>query len=351
VNEASAPITVGLASYGMSGLVFHAPLVSSNPGFKLQTVLERSANKSQQRYPAVKVVRTFEALLQDDSLELLVINTPNALHLQMAQQALEAGKHVVLEKPFTITSQDAQTLINIARANNRVLSVFQNRRWDGDFLTVQQVVNQNLLGKLVDYEAHFDRYRNYIEANTWKEEAGPGSGILYNLGSHMIDQALALFGKPTAVTAELGIQRPGGQVDDYYHITLHYPALRVTLKSSYLVREAGPRYILHGTEGSFLKYGIDPQEEALKAGRLPSEPNWGTEPKNEWGTINTQLNGLHVQGTIETLAGSYQQYYNSIYAAIREGKDLAVKPEESMLGIYIIEAAFRSNQEKRTVNL
>ena len=351
MNEITAPITVGLASYGMSGLVFHAPLVSSNPGFKLQTVLERSANKSQQRYPAVKVVKTFEELLQDDSLELLVINTPNALHLPMAQQALEAGKHVILEKPFTVTSQDAQTLINIAQANNRVLSVFQNRRWDGDFLTVQQVINQNLLGKLVDYEAHFDRYRNYIEANTWKEEAGPGSGILYNLGSHMIDQALVLFGKPTAVTAELGIQRPAGQVNDYYHITLHYPSLRATLKSSYLVREPGPRYILHGTEGSFLKYGIDPQEEALKAGKLPTEPNWGTEEKSEWGTINTQLNGLHLQGTIETLPGTYQEYYKSIYAAIREGKDLAVKPEEAMLGIKIIEAAQQSNEEKRTVTL
>ena len=347
----SSPIAVGLASYGMSGHVFHAPLISSNPGFRLKKITERSANKSQQRYPNVEVVRSFAELMQDEELELIVVNTPNALHLSMAQQALEAGKHVIIEKPFTITSQEAQTLIDMAQANNRVLSVFQNRRWDGDFLTVQQIVNQKLLGQLVDYEAHFDRYRNYIEANTWKEEAGPGSGILYNLGSHMIDQALMLFGKPTAVTAELGIQRPGGRVDDYYHITLHYPTLRATLKSSYLVREAGPRFILHGTEGSFLKYGIDPQEEALKSGRLPSEPNWGTEGKSEWGTINTQLNGLHLHGTIETLAGSYQQYYNNIYAVIREGAELAVKPEESMLGIQIIEAAIQSNQEKRTINL
>ncbi|MGV3586115.1 MAG: oxidoreductase [Adhaeribacter sp.] len=353
MNETAAPITVGLASYGMSGLVFHAPLVSSHPGFKLQTVLERSANKSQERYPEVKVVKTFEELLQDNSLELLVINTPNALHLSMAQQALEAGKHVILEKPFTVTSQDAQMLINIAKANNRVLSVFQNRRWDGDFLTVQQVVKQNLLGKLVDYEAHYDRYRNYIEANTWKEEAGPGSGILYNLGSHMIDQALALFGKPATVSAELGIQRPGGQVNDYYHITLFYPTLnlRVTLKSSYLVREPGPRYILHGTEGTFLKYGLDPQEDALKAGKLPTEPNWGLEDKSTWGLLNTQLNGIHFQGTLETLPGNYLHYYNSTYAAIREGKELAVKPEEAMLGIQIIEAAIQSNAEKRTIEL
>ena len=351
MTEATTPIIVGLASYGMSGLVFHAPLLSAHSGFRLTTVLERSANKSQQRYPEVKVVRSFDELVQDQALELIVVNTPNQLHLDMARQALEAGKHVILEKPFTVNSHDAQTLINLAKANNRMLSVFQNRRWDGDFLTVQQVLKQNLLGKLVEYEAHFDRFRNYIEANTWKEEAVPGSGILYNLGSHMIDQALVLFGKPTAVTAELGIQRPHGKVDDYYHITLHYPTLRATLKSSYLVREAGPRYILHGTEGSFLKYGLDPQEDALKAGRVPTEANWGIEEKNYWGTLNTQINNLHFQGAIQTLPGSYQNFYESIYAAIREGKAPAVKPEEAMLGIQIIEAALQSNQEKRTVNL
>ena len=335
----------------MSGTVFHAPLLSCHSGFIIKKIVERHHNHSARRYPEAEIVRSFDALLQDEALELIIVNTPNALHLPMAQQALEAGKHVILEKPFTITSQDAATLIATAKAHTRVLSVFQNRRWDGDFLTVQRVVSEKLLGEIVDYEAHFDRFRNYIEADTWKEEAGPGSGILYNLGSHMIDQALVLFGKPTAVTGELGIQRPGGKVDDYYHLTLHYPQLRVTLKSSYLVREAGPRYILHGTEGSFLKSGIDPQEAALKAGMLPTTPDWGTEPKEHYGLLNTQLHGLHVQGTVETLPGNYNFYYQNIYEAIREGKSLAVKPEESMLGIQIIEAAMQSQAEKRTITL
>jgi len=350
-TTSASPIQVGLASYGMSGTVFHAPLLSCHSGFKLKKIVERHHNRSAERYPEAEIVKSFAALLDDDALELIIVNTPNALHLSMAQSALEAGKHVVLEKPFTITSQEAETLIATAKANNRVLSVFQNRRWDGDFLTVQKVVSENLLGQVVEYEAHFDRFRNYIEANTWKEEVGPGSGILYNLGSHMIDQALVLFGSPAAITGETGIQRPGGQVDDYYHLTLHYPQLRVTLKSSYLVREAGPRYILHGTEGSFLKYGIDPQEAALKAGLLPTMPNWGTEEKENYGLLNTQLNGLHVQGTVETLPGNYSFYYQNIYEAIREEKPLAVKPEESMLGIRIIEAAMQSQVEKRTITL
>lgn len=335
----------------MSGLVFHAPLITTNPGFRLSKIVERSTEKSRERFPQATIVRSFEELIADPELELIVVNTPNALHLDMARRALEAGKHVILEKPMTVTAADAQTLIALARSRNLMLSVFQNRRWDGDFQTLQRVVQNGLLGQIVEFEGHYDRFRNYIEANTWKEESGPGAGILYNLGSHMIDQALALFGKPEAVSGEVGIQRPGGQVDDFYHLTLHYPSLRVVLKSSYLVREAGPRYIMHGTQGSFIKYGLDPQEEALKAAQLPIGPNWGAEQPDTWGTLNTEIGGLHYSGCIETMAGNYPYFYQNIYQVIREGKELAVKPEESMLGLAIIEAAIQSNQEKRTISL
>lgn len=345
------PISVGLASFGMSGLIFHAPLISSNPGFRLSRIVERTSEKSRERFPQATIMRSFEELVQDPDLELIVVNTPNELHLDMARQALEAGKHVILEKPITVTSAEARILIDLARSRNLVLSVFQNRRWDGDFQTVQQVVQSKLLGQIVEFEGHFDRYRNYIEANTWKEEAGPGSGILYNLGSHMIDQALVLFGPPHAVTAEVGIQRPGGQVDDYYHLTLHYPGLRVLLRSSYLVREAGPRYSLHGTEGSFIKHGLDPQEEQLKAGLRPSASGWGLEAPEFWGLLNTNVQGLHFTGRVETKAGNYPFFYQNIYRAIREGKELAVKPEESLLGLRIIETAIQSSQEKRTIPL
>ncbi|PSR57315.1 oxidoreductase [Adhaeribacter arboris] len=333
----------------MSGMVFHAPLLAANPHFKLTKVLERSSEKSKIRYPEVEVVKDFPALLEDELLELIIINTPNALHFEMGQQALLAGKHVVMEKPFTVTTQEAQELTALAKERNRIITVFQNRRWDGDFKTVQQVVEQKLLGKLVYYEAHYDRFRNYVEANTWKEETGPGSGLLYNLGSHMIDQALVLFGRPQAVTAHIGTQRPGGKIDDFYDITLHYPDVTASVKSSYLVREPGPRYILHGTEGSFLKHGLDPQEEALKAGQLPMGPTWGQEPATEWGKLNTQLQGLHFTGTIETLPGSYPTFYENVYQAIREGQELNVKPEEAALGIHLIELAQQSSAEKRTV--
>lgn len=345
----NTPINVGLASYGMSGRVFHAPLLAANPQFKLSKVLERSSENSKTLYPEVEVVKDYNALLQDDSIELIVINTPNALHFEMGRQALRAGKHVVLEKPFTVTAQEAYDLITLAKEQNLTLTVFQNRRWDGDFRTLQQVVNQQLLGKLVYYEAHYDRFRNYVEANTWKEETGPGSGLLYNLGSHMIDQILVLFGKPQAITAHIGTQRPGGKIDDYYDITLHYPRVTAAIKSSYLVRETGPRYILHGTEGSFLKHGIDPQEEALKAGQLPGGPTWGQESKTDWGLLNTQINGLHFTGAIETLPGTYPAFYDNVYEAIREGKELQVKPEEAALGIRLIELARQSSAEKRTV--
>ncbi|QNF32470.1 oxidoreductase [Adhaeribacter swui] len=348
-SSQNAPITVGLASFGMSGLVFHGPLLAASPHFKLTKVLERSSEKSKLRYPEVEVVRDFQALIQDESIELVVINTPNALHFEMGQQALRAGKHVVMEKPFTVTAQEATELITLAKEQNCILTVFQNRRWDGDFRTIQQIVTQKLLGKLVYYEAHYDRFRNYIEANTWKEETGPGSGLLYNLGSHMIDQALVLFGKPQAITAHLGTQRPGGKIDDYYDITLHYPDLVASIKSSYLVREPGPRYILNGTEGSFHKYGIDPQEEALKAGQIPTGPTWGQEPTADWGKLNTQLNGIHFTGTIETLPGSFPSFYQNVYEAIRLDQELQVEPEEAALGIQLIELAQQSHNEKRTV--
>jgi predicted dehydrogenase len=201
----------------------------------------------------------------------------------------------------------------------------------------------------VEYEAHYDRFRNYIAPATWKEEPGPGSGILYNLGSHMLDQVLILFGKPERVSARIGIQRPGGKVDDFYDLRLEYSGLNVIVKSSYLVREPGPMYMVHGVSGSFVKFGIDPQEEALKLHQIPGAPGWGTEPEKFWGKLNTEIDGLHFEGKVETLPGNYLGYYQNLYEAIREGKEAAVKPEQAMLVIQVIEAAIKSNQERRAI--
>lgn len=350
-GNGQSAIRVGLASYGMSGMVFHAPFIAQNPGFELTHILERSSEKSRQQFPNMKIVRSFEALLEDASTDLIVVNTPNALHYEMTRQALLAGKHVVVEKPFTVTSEEAEALIQLAKERQLVLTVFQNRRWDGDFLTVQKVVGQKLLGRLVEYEAHYDRYVTDIRSESWKETEQPGSGILYNLGSHMIDQTLVLFGMPKAVTADIGARRKGSDVDDYYNIVFHYPDLKVNLKSSYLVREPGPRYILHGTTGSFVKYGIDPQEEELKAGRFPEGDDWGKEPSKDWGKLNAQIEGLNYVGKVETLPGNYSMFYQNLYDAIRHDKPLAVKPEEAADVIRLIELAIKSSQAGRTVEV
>ncbi len=342
-------IGVGLASYGMSGQVFHAPLLYVHPGFDIISILERNRNLSRERHPEARIIRNYNELLKDDSIELVVVNTPDRFHYRMAREALEAGKHVILEKPFVLDSREGDELIGIANDRKRLLSVFQNRRWDGDFLTVREILEKGLLGRLVEYEAHFDRYRNFIMENTWKEDPESGTGTLYNLGSHLIDQALVLFGKPLHVTADIRIQRTGGLVDDAFTLWLGYRDVKVTVKASYLVREPGPRYLLHGTEGSFLKHGLDPQEEALKRGDLPGSPGWGTEPEPEWGKLNTEIGGH--DGPYQTLPGNYLAYYENIYQALSGKAELAVTAAQANEVIRVIEAALESSRSGCRIEL
>ncbi|HYW96090.1 MAG TPA: Gfo/Idh/MocA family oxidoreductase, partial [Bacteroidales bacterium] len=284
-------------------------------------------------------------------IELIIVNTPDHTHYELTRQALQAGKHVVVEKPFTQTFTEAAELIEMAENNGLVLSVFQNRRWDGDFLTIGQVLQKKLLGRLTEFESHFDRFRNYVKEDTWKEDPATGTGTLYNLGSHMIDQALILFGMPEGVTADIRMMRPGAKVDDSFDLHLRYTGLKVVVRGGYLVREAGPRYILHGTEGSFLKWGLDPQEETLKQGNLPVGDNWGKEHQDDFGLLNTTIGDLHFRGRIETLPGNYSAYYDNIYRALRHGEALAVTARQGANVIRIIEAAYRSARERRTISI
>jgi predicted dehydrogenase len=334
----------------MSGEVFHAPLLMAHAGFNLSLVVQRKSDSANRHFPSIKVVRTVEEVFNDPSVELIVVNTPNETHFPYAVRALESGKHVIVEKPFTVTVKEANDLIELAKKKNKILTAFQNRRWDGEYLTLKKVIAEKMVGKMVELEAHYDRFRNYIESNTWKEEEGIGKGILYNLGSHMLDQALDLFGMPEGVDARVGIQRPGGKVDDYYDIRLQYNGFHVIIKSSYLVREQGPRYMLHGTEGSFIaSSGIDPQEQALKEKKIPGSPGWGTHDKEYWGKLNTTVNGLHVEGKVETIPGNYLGFYQNLYAVLREGKPLAVKPEQARDVIVLIEAAYESNRQRKSI--
>ncbi len=350
VPDKNNPIQVALAAYGMSGKVFHAPLISAHPGFNLKKILIRGGGgHTPGKYPEVEVVNNFEDLLQDGAIELVVVNTPEHTHFELAKKALQAGKNVIVEKAFTVTSKEAQELISLAKEKQLLLSVFQNARWHGDFITIQKIIEQKLLGRLVNFEAHYDRYRNVVQPGAWKEENKPGTGSLYNLGSHLIDQALVLFGYPDALQADLQIQRPGGKVIDYFELILYYKRIKVTLKSSYLDREPGPRYILHGSEGSFIKYGADSQEALLKDGGSPLGENYGREPKTLWGKLNTQLGDLHFEGQIETEKGTYMGYYDNIYEVIRAGGSLMVRPEQALQTMEIIEASMKSNKERQVI--
>ena len=346
----SDEIRVGLIGYGMAGRVFHAPVIASVPGLRLAKVVERRANESAERYPSVEVVRDADEVIGDDEIDLVTVATPNASHFDLARRALVAGKHVVVEKPFTTTSAEADELIKLARERGRLITVNQNRRWDGDFLTVRRLVGAGLLGRLVEYESHYDRFRSAPKPNAWREAEGPGSGILFDLGSHLVDQAQVLFGLPRTITADIRIQRDFATTDDNFELILDYERLKVTLEAGMLVREPGPRFALHGTRGSFVKFGMDPQEEALKAGRTPAGPGWGEEPEERWGTLDAEIGGLHVAGRVETVAGAYQAFYRNVLDAIAGRAEIAVTPDEARNTIRTLELAVQSNRERRTVN-
>ncbi len=347
----SLPIHSALASFGMSGRVFHGPLLAAHRKFKLCSILERASNVSASIYPDVHIARTFEEICKDDRIELVVVNTPDPTHYDLAAMALEAGKHVVVEKPFTQTYAQARALIELARKHNRVLSVFHNRRWDGDFLTVQQVIREGRLGRLVSFESHFDRFRNHVREETWKEDPTTGTGTLFNLGSHMIDQILLLFGLPEAVFADIRIQRNGSRVDDSYDICMLYADIKVRTCGSYLVREPGPRYSLHGTEGSFLKWGLDPQEAALASGCPPTGDQWGQEREENWGLLHTGIKDRPFRGRFKSLPGCYPAYYDNIFRAVRQGDPLEVSAGQAGQVIRVIEACFESMRTRKVVAL
>lgn len=339
-------IKTGIASYGMSGQVFHAPFIYTHPHFQLCIIVERSKTLSKERYPDVTIARSLTEMLEDKDIELAIINTPDSTHYEYAKMALEAGKHVIVEKPFTTTTAQAEELIALAKSKKLMLSVYQNRRWDADFLTIKDIINKELLGQLVEFESTFSRYRNFIKPDTWKETGSAGGGMTYNLGSHLIDQAVQLFGMPEAVYANIATLRTGGHVDDYFQINLlrpqHNPELRVTLKASYLMREPEPRFVLHGTLGSYVKHGFDVQEDALASGKMPDAPRWGEEDEQNWGLLNTEANGEPLYGKYPSLPGNYNAFYENVYEHLRLGKSLTTDAGDVSDVIRIIEAAYRS---------
>lgn len=348
-------IKIGLAAYGMSGQVFHAPFISINPHFELYKIVERSKELSKERYPEATIVRNFEELVEDPDIEVIVVNTPDSTHYDYARMALEADKNVIVEKPFTSTTEQGEELISLAAEKGLMLSVYQNRRWDADYQTVREIISEGLLGRLVEYESTFARYRNFIKPNTWKETGKSGGGLTYNLGSHLIDQTVQLFGMPEAIFADIATLRTNGVVDDYFMI--HFlrpkfaPEVKVTLKASYLMREAEPRFTLHGTLGSYVKYGVDKQEAALLRGEMPNQPRWGEESEQEWGLIHTEIDGTEIHRKYPSIAGNYGGFYQNIYEYLREGKPLSTGAKNILDVIRIIEAAYQSQREGKIIEL
>lgn len=347
------PIRVALIGFGAAGQIYHAPILTCVDGLEL--CLIRASRPEQialarSRYPQAEVVTDNDAVINNKNIDLIVVATPNDSHNPLAKAALLAGKHVVVEKPFTITTREADELIAIAKQEHKILSVNQNRRFEGDYATIKKIIASGMLGELAEFESHYDRFRNFLRPNAWREENEPGAGIFYDLGAHLIDQVLDLFGLPLSVTADLRLQRKGAKAIDNFELIMNYNKLKVTLKGGMLVREPLPRFIILGEQGSFVKYGTDVQEEALKAGAIPGKtPNWGAEPESSWGKINTEYKGMHLVSKVETECGNYVNFYQNVYDAINGKATLIVKPEESRNTIRIIELALQSNEEKRTL--
>ena len=343
------PIKTALVAFGLSGKALHAPFIVGNPDFQLVKVVERHAAESVKLYPQVQLCRSLDEVLADDTVELVVITTPNVYHHDMAMQTLKAGKHVVLEKPFTVTSSEARELISLAKEKEKMLTVFQSRRWDGGFLTVQDLIKQQVLGTLAEVESNYDRYRPLLKGS-WKEEAEAGGGILFDLGPHLIDQSLVLFGPPKSVFADIRQERPSGKTDDAFDLLLDYGDLKVNLRAGMLARVERPHFLLKGVEGSFIKYGMDPQEPLLRMGHPVGGENWGKEEESEWGTLHTSWKGITFKGKVETRRGDYGGFYRNIAAHLREGKPLAVLPEQALQVMEVLELAQKSAAEGKKLD-
>ncbi|TDE06724.1 Gfo/Idh/MocA family oxidoreductase [Flavobacterium hiemivividum] len=341
-------IKTALLSYGMSGKVFHAPFLDFHPGFELLGSWERSKKLIQQDYPSVKSYATLKEVLESDA-DLIIVNTPVGTHFEYAKEVLLAGKHAVVEKAFTTTAAEAQELVDLATEKGVKLSVFQNRRWDSDLKTVRQVLLDGVLGDIVEAEFHFDRYNPLLSPKQHKETANAGAGILKDLGPHLIDQALYLFGFPQAVFADIRTTREHSLVDDWFDILLYYPNFRVRLKASFFVREANPAYTIHGKKGSFLKPRGDVQEDELKLGAKPNVENWGTESIEKEGLLHTEIDGKVALEKIPTLQGNYYDFFDGVYNSISNNKEEPVTGQDGLRVMQIIEAAIQSSAQRKAI--
>jgi predicted dehydrogenase len=344
-------VRVGLLGFGLAGQAFHAAVIRGVRGMELACILERRGTKAQEKYPEVRVARTLEELLSDTAIQLCVIATPNDSHFELARACLLAGRDVVVDKPFAPTLRESEELVRLAAERGRLITVYQDRRWDGDFLTVKKLVASGRLGKIAEYECRFDRFRLEPKANAWRERADqPGAGVLFDLGPHVIDQALVLFGEPRAITASAFCQRETSQVDDSFDVCMEYPGLRALGRARIIAFAPGPHLLIHGTNGSYVKYGMDPQEARLRGENVPQGTDWGAdwgeEEQRLWGTLSLVGEPSVI---VRTERGDYRGFYENVRDAIEKKSPLEVTPEQALRTMRAVMLAHKSSREKRTV--
>ncbi|SDX03105.1 scyllo-inositol 2-dehydrogenase (NADP+) [Marininema mesophilum] len=339
-------IGVGIVGYGFSSTTFHIPLLQTIEDYEIRAIVSSQEEKVKGSFPHIEVVATMDELVQKGNIDIIIITSPNTTHFEYAKTAILHGKHVVLEKPFVVSVEEGDELIALAEQHDVMLSVYHNRRWDNDFRTIQKLLQEDKIGKIYTYETHYDRFRPQVR-DRWREQKLPGSGILFDLGSHLIDQALQLFGIPEAVYADIINQRPGSQIDDYFHIILHYEEMRVILHSSSHVKYTGPHFSIHGEKGSIVKYGMDSQEEQLKAGMKPGSEGYGEDARHRYAILSTEEKEQH----IPTEIGCYENYYKGVRDAIMKQDRPPVTGEEALNVIRIITACLQSSQQGTVVKL
>lgn len=343
-------INVGLIGFGLAGRAFHAQVISRTPGLRLAAILQRTGDEAAAAYPEAKIVRTLDELLALPNVQLIVIATPNETHAPFARAALASGHDVVVDKPFTTSYAEAVELVNFAENSGRFLTVYQNRRYDGDFQAIRELVAAGTLGRIVRFETHYDRFRPNLKPNAWREKAAPGAGILFDIGPHVIDHAMILFGQPEAVTADVRIERQGGLADDAFDIVFHYPGdMRAVLSSSILAAVQRPRFLLFGTAGAFVKQTVDPQENNLRFGKLPAKGSWGAESIENWGVLTLSDGTNTTLRSIPSGSGDYRDFYANVRDALEGKAESFVSLPWALDVMRMLELCRASSEQQRTL--
>jgi scyllo-inositol 2-dehydrogenase (NADP+) len=343
-------IGVGLVGFGLAGRAFHSQVIRAVSGLHLAAIFQRSGDSAAQAYPDVRIVRSYEELLGIAEIRLIVIASPNDTHFEFAKRALAAGRDVLVDKPLTPTLAEAVELVGLAKSADRVLTVYQNRRYDGDFETIRKVVAEGALGRIVTFETHYDRFRPLLKPQAWREKPGPGNGVWFDIGPHLVDHALLLFGEPEAIRADIRMEREHAQADDAFDVSLHYAGgLRAWLRSSILAATPRPRFVVLGTQGSFVKESIDPQENNLRFGKVPAEGPWGMQNEENWGVLTTPRGDGFERRRIPNAAVDYRDFYVNLRDALLGKAKLAVSPEWALSVMRVLELAQESNERGSTV--